>query len=63
MTGSNPKGDVDNTLRDGSPGSIVLAHDGGPNQPNLMAQLDRLVGSMRDDGYTFTTVSGLLAAS
>jgi peptidoglycan/xylan/chitin deacetylase (PgdA/CDA1 family) len=64
VTGSNPKGDVDNTLRDGSPGSIVLAHDGGPEpNANLMAQLDRLLGSMRDTGYTFTTVSGLLAAS
>ena len=41
----------------------MLAHDGGP-QPNapLMQQLDRLVGSMTDAGYTFVTVSELLAA-
>jgi hypothetical protein len=26
-----------------------------------MAQLDRLVGGLLDDGYRFTTVSGLLA--
>jgi antitoxin (DNA-binding transcriptional repressor) of toxin-antitoxin stability system len=46
-----------------SPGSIVLSHDGGP-EPNatLMQQLDRLVGSMTDAGYTFVTVRGLLAA-
>jgi peptidoglycan/xylan/chitin deacetylase (PgdA/CDA1 family) len=64
VTGSNARGDVDTTLRQASPGSIVLAHDGGP-EPNasLMQQLDRLVGSMKDRGYTFVTVSELLAAS
>jgi peptidoglycan/xylan/chitin deacetylase (PgdA/CDA1 family) len=63
VTGSNAKGDVDITLREASAGSIVLAHDGG-SEPNatLMAQLDRLVGSMTDAGYAFTTVSRLLAA-
>ncbi len=41
----------------------MLAHDGGP-QPNatLMRQLDRLAGAMTDAGYTFVTVSELLAA-
>jgi peptidoglycan/xylan/chitin deacetylase (PgdA/CDA1 family) len=45
------------------PGSIVFAHDGSP-QPNatLMRQLDRLAKSMTDAGYTFVTVSELLAA-
>lgn len=64
VNGGSPKFDVDETLRRASPGSIVLAHDGGP-QPNttLMQQLDRLVGSMTDSGYTFVTVSELLAAS
>lgn len=63
VTGSNPSGDVDTTLRQASAGSIVLAHDGGP-EPNdrLMTQLDRLVGGLLDDGYRFTTVSQLLAA-
>jgi peptidoglycan/xylan/chitin deacetylase (PgdA/CDA1 family) len=63
VTGSNPGGDVDAILRQGSPGSIVLAHDGGP-EPNaiLMTQLDRLVASMTDSGYQFVTVSELLAA-
>jgi peptidoglycan/xylan/chitin deacetylase (PgdA/CDA1 family) len=64
VTGGNARGDVDETLKRASPGSIVLAHDGGP-QPNatLMRELDRLVGSMTDKGYTFVTVSELLAAS
>lgn len=64
VTGGNPRGDVDTILRRASPGSIVLAHDGG-TEPNvgLMKQLDRLVGSMTDAGYTFVTVSELLAAA
>jgi peptidoglycan/xylan/chitin deacetylase (PgdA/CDA1 family) len=63
VTGSNARGDVDAILRRASPGSIVLAHDGGP-EPNagLITQLDRLVASMTDAGYRFVTVSDLLAA-
>ncbi len=62
ITGSNARGDVDTVLRRASPGSIVLAHDGGP-EPNstLMTQLDRLIGSLLDSGYRFATVSKLLA--
>lgn len=64
ITGSNAKGDVDTTLRQVSAGSVVLAHDGGPEpNPTLMAQLDRLVASMTDAGYTFVTLSRLLAAA
>jgi peptidoglycan/xylan/chitin deacetylase (PgdA/CDA1 family) len=64
VTGSNAPHDVDTTLRQASPGSIVLVHDGGP-EPNvtLVQQLDRLVASMTDAGYKFVTVSELLAAS
>lgn len=64
VTGSDPRGDVDAILRRASPGSIVLAHDGGsePNA-NLMTQLDRLVASITETGYAFVTVSELLAAS
>jgi peptidoglycan/xylan/chitin deacetylase (PgdA/CDA1 family) len=64
VTGSNARADVNATLQQASPGSIVLAHDGGP-EPNasLMQQLDRLVASMTDAGYRFVTVSELLAAS
>jgi hypothetical protein len=41
----------------------MLSHDGGP-EPNatLMKQIDRLIGSMSEAGYTFVTVSELLAA-
>jgi peptidoglycan-N-acetylglucosamine deacetylase len=64
ITGSNAKGDVDTVLRQVSAGSIVLAHDGGP-EPNatLMAQLDRLVGSLHDAGFSFATFGQLLSAS
>ncbi len=64
VTGSNPVGGVNLILREATPGSIVLAHDGG-SEPDagLMRQLDRLVGSMKDTGYTFVTVSELLAAA
>ncbi|HEY1005305.1 MAG TPA: polysaccharide deacetylase family protein [Streptosporangiaceae bacterium] len=64
VTGSNAQGDVDTILRQASPGSIILAHDGG-SEPDagLMTQLDRLVASMTDTGYRFVTVSELLAAS
>jgi peptidoglycan-N-acetylglucosamine deacetylase len=61
VTGSNARRDVDATLRQASPGTIVLAHDGG-TEPNgtLVQQLDRLVASMTDAGYRFVTVSELL---
>jgi len=64
VTGSNPEGGVNVILREGTPGSVVLAHDGG-SEPgaSLMTQLDRLVGSMTETGYTFVTVSELLAAA
>ncbi len=63
ITGSNSRNDVNRVLRDVSPGSVVLAHDGGPEpNPTLMRQLDRLVGSLKDaTGYQFLTASELLA--
>ena len=62
ITGSNAERNVTKVLGDVSPGSIVLAHDGGP-EPNqtLMQQLDRLVGSLKDAGYQLVTASELLA--
>jgi peptidoglycan/xylan/chitin deacetylase (PgdA/CDA1 family) len=62
ITGSNATHDVTRVLGEVSPGSIVLAHDGGP-EPNqtLMQQLDRLVGSLKDAGYQLVTASELLA--
>lgn len=63
VTGSDAHQNVDVILNTASPGSIVLAHDGG-SEPNitLMRQLDRLVGSMKAKGYTFVPVSELMAA-
>jgi peptidoglycan/xylan/chitin deacetylase (PgdA/CDA1 family) len=61
ITGSNPRGGVNLILGHATPGSIVLAHDGGPEPDTaLIRQLDRLVGSMTDEGYRFVTVSELL---
>jgi peptidoglycan/xylan/chitin deacetylase (PgdA/CDA1 family) len=64
ITGTNARYDTSKVLNDVSPGSIVLAHDGGP-EPNqtLMQQLDRLVGGLKDQGYTLVTASELLAAA
>ena len=63
ITGSNATYDTSKVLRDVSPGSVILAHDGGPEpNQNLMKQLDRLVGSLKDDGYQLVTASELLAA-
>jgi len=63
VTGGRPHGDVNTFLQQGSPGSIVLAHDGG-REPNvsLMSELDRMVASMTDRGYRFVTVSELLSS-
>ncbi|MBV9795377.1 MAG: polysaccharide deacetylase family protein [Actinobacteria bacterium] len=64
ITGSNATYDTTKVLSEVSPGSIVLAHDGGPEpNANLMKQLDRLVGSLKDDGYQLVTASELLAAA
>jgi peptidoglycan/xylan/chitin deacetylase (PgdA/CDA1 family) len=43
------------------PGSIVLAHDGG-NGPRWIGihGLDRIIGTLKDKGYTFVTTSDLL---
>lgn len=62
VTGSNAAADVDAVVRRVSPGTIILAHDGG-SEPNatLMKQLDRLVATLADSGYQFVTISELLA--
>jgi peptidoglycan/xylan/chitin deacetylase (PgdA/CDA1 family) len=44
------------------PGSIVLMHDTGPADRRItIDHLERLVSTLRDDGWTFHTVSELLA--
>lgn len=56
--------DLARTLDEVRPGSVVLAHDGGPTPTVPLVQaVDRLVGALRERGHTFTTVSGLLGGS
>ena len=59
-----PEGIVDDIASQVRPGSIVLAHDTGSD--DRLVTIDRLraiIGRLRDDGYTFATVSDLLASS
>jgi peptidoglycan/xylan/chitin deacetylase (PgdA/CDA1 family) len=51
--------DITGQLR---PGSIVLMHDTGSADRRItIDRLEQLVGALRDDGWTFATVSQLLA--
>ena len=62
IRGAHAKPDTDATLTGITPGSIVLAHDGGPTPTAaLYRQLDRFIATMQDRGYTFVTVDQLLA--
>lgn len=57
----HPDDIVDDIASQVRPGSIVLAHDTGPE--DRLVTIDRLVAivrRLRDDGYTFATVSDLL---
>ena len=59
-----PDGIVDDIASQVRPGSIVLAHDTGSD--DRLITIDRLpaiIRRLRDDGYTFATVSDLLATS
>jgi peptidoglycan/xylan/chitin deacetylase (PgdA/CDA1 family)/GT2 family glycosyltransferase len=42
-------------------GAVVLLHDGGGDRSQTVAAVDRLIGSLRTDGYQFRTVSEALA--
>jgi cellulose synthase/poly-beta-1,6-N-acetylglucosamine synthase-like glycosyltransferase/peptidoglycan/xylan/chitin deacetylase (PgdA/CDA1 family) len=54
---------VRNATPRGTAGAIVLMHDAGGNRAETVAALDRFVPLMQRRGYTFTTVSGGLAAA
>lgn len=41
-------------------GNVVLLHDGGGDRAATVAALPRLITELRADGYTFTTIAGLL---
>jgi len=44
-------------------GSIILLHDGGGNRSQTVAALPEIIAALRQKGYTFVTVSRLLANS
>jgi peptidoglycan/xylan/chitin deacetylase (PgdA/CDA1 family) len=48
-------------LRQASPGSIALLHDGGGNRASTVAALPRIIDTLRERGYRFVTVPELLA--
>ena len=64
LVAARPDGIVDDIASQVRPGSIVLAHDTGSD--DRLITIDRLpaiIRRLRDDGYTFATVSDLLATS
>lgn len=61
IRGSAPDADAEACLREVRPGSIVLAHDGGPTpNPALIQALTRLIERLRSDGYALVDVPTLL---
>ncbi|SDC70038.1 Peptidoglycan/xylan/chitin deacetylase, PgdA/CDA1 family [Sanguibacter gelidistatuariae] len=54
---------VDHNIATASPGMIILCHDGrGTPEDSLYVAVRRLLGELTKDGYTFVTVSDMLAA-
>ena len=43
----------------GSPGNIILLHDGGGNRDNTVKALPRIIDALKRKGYRFVTVSDL----
>jgi peptidoglycan/xylan/chitin deacetylase (PgdA/CDA1 family) len=64
VTGSNATADAATTVRTATPGSIVLAHDGG-SEPStrLVRAIDGMLTSLRSKGFRFVTMEQLIAAS
>jgi peptidoglycan-N-acetylglucosamine deacetylase len=64
VRGSAAVPDADRCLRDVRPGSIVLAHDGGP-EPNqaLMRAMTRVIGALHADGYALVDVPTLMRSA
>jgi peptidoglycan/xylan/chitin deacetylase (PgdA/CDA1 family) len=64
LVAARPDGIVDDVAGQVRPGSIVLAHDTGPDDRLItIDRLPRVIERLRADGYTFVTVSDLLAGS
>jgi peptidoglycan/xylan/chitin deacetylase (PgdA/CDA1 family) len=59
---ARPAGLVAAIRRAAQPGSIILAHDTGPrNRLVTIDTLDAIITGLKDDGFTFSTVSQLCA--
>jgi peptidoglycan/xylan/chitin deacetylase (PgdA/CDA1 family) len=59
---------IRDVLRRARPGAIIVLHEGGgrANQPprsRVLRVLDRILPELRAQGFTVTTVSGLLEAA
>ena len=61
VRGADAAADLAQALRDVRPGSVLLAHDGGPT-PTLaeVRAVDTLVSTLRERGYSLETVTDLL---
>lgn len=58
----DPDGIVADIMSLVHPGAIVLGHDTGPRERLIaLDRLDEIIGRLKDDGWRFHTVSGLLA--
>jgi peptidoglycan-N-acetylglucosamine deacetylase len=51
----------DNVLANAHPGAIVIMHDGGGDRSETLAALPAIIDRLRARGYTFVTVTQLLA--
>ncbi len=53
---------VQNATATVGPGNIILMHDGGGNRDQDLEALPQIIDSLHEQGYTFVTVSQLLAS-
>ena len=59
-----PAGIVGSARKAAQPGSIILAHDSGPqNRLVTIDNLDAIITGLKTDGFAFTTVSELCGLS
>ena len=59
--GTSPATIVRNAMKTVRPGGIILLHDGGGNRSATVVAFSLLIKKLRDQGYSFVTVSQLLA--
>lgn len=51
---------VNSVKQNVTPGDIILFHDGGLNQRQMLQALQQLISDLRSQGYKFVTISQLL---